>query len=161
MTAAEDRPTTAAAGRDTGRYSLLPDAVLRAKVRTASDVLIMLVGGGAEVPDVSRRVPVETPAAASLRPRHGRGWGHAGVPRGQFGGQRERLLAFLDFHRQTLLWKASELDADGLRQRSTSSTMTLAGLFKHLRHRGGLVVPERVRRSAGTGVVRLGRLDGG
>lgn len=52
-------------------------------------------------------------------------------PAGSLDGQRERLLAFLDFHRQTLLWKASELDADGLRQRPTTSTMTLAGLLKH------------------------------
>lgn len=52
-------------------------------------------------------------------------------PAGRLSGQRERLLAFLDFHRQTLLWKVSELDADGLRQRSTTSTMTLAGLLKH------------------------------
>lgn len=42
------------------------------------------------------------------------------------------LPAFLDFHRRTLLRKVDGLDADALRRRLPPSTMTLAGLVKHL-----------------------------
>ena len=42
------------------------------------------------------------------------------------------LLAFLDFHRSTLLRKVDGLDTDALRRRLPPSTMTLAGLVKHL-----------------------------
>lgn len=52
-------------------------------------------------------------------------------PAGNLRDRREQLLAFLGFHRQTILWKAAGLDATALRQRSTPSTMTLAGLLKH------------------------------
>lgn len=52
-------------------------------------------------------------------------------PDGSLNDERELLLAFLRFHRETLLWKAEGLGADGLRERSTPSTMTLAGLLKH------------------------------
>lgn len=52
-------------------------------------------------------------------------------PRGSLSNEREALLAFLRFHRETILWKADGLDADGLRQRPIRSTMTLGGLLKH------------------------------
>lgn len=42
------------------------------------------------------------------------------------------LLAFLDFHRRTLLLKTDGLDADALRRPLPPSTMTLGGLLKHL-----------------------------
>ena len=42
------------------------------------------------------------------------------------------LLGFLDFHRATLAWKVSGLDADGLRAKVGSSSMTLGGMLKHL-----------------------------
>ena len=42
------------------------------------------------------------------------------------------LLGFLDYHRATLAWKTSGLDAAGLTARLGTSTMTLGGLLKHL-----------------------------
>ena len=42
------------------------------------------------------------------------------------------LLGFLDFHRDTLAWKCSGLDADALRATAGASSMTLGGLLKHL-----------------------------
>ena len=42
------------------------------------------------------------------------------------------LLAFLDFHRRTLLRKVDGLDAEALRRPLPPSSMTLAGLVKHL-----------------------------
>ena len=42
------------------------------------------------------------------------------------------LLGFLDFHRATLAWKCSGLDAAGLRATAAASSMTLGGLLKHL-----------------------------
>jgi uncharacterized damage-inducible protein DinB len=42
------------------------------------------------------------------------------------------LLGFLDFHRATLAWKVSGLDADGLRATVGPSSMTLGGMLKHL-----------------------------
>jgi uncharacterized damage-inducible protein DinB len=47
-------------------------------------------------------------------------------------GEAETLLGFLDFHRATLAWKCSGLDADGLRATVGASSMTLGGLLKHL-----------------------------
>lgn len=52
-------------------------------------------------------------------------------PDGSLRDEREMLLAFLRFHRETILWKAHGLHTEGLRQRSTPSTMTLAGMLKH------------------------------
>lgn len=52
-------------------------------------------------------------------------------PSGDLRDQRDALLAFLRFHRETILWKADGVEAEGLRQRSTASSMTLAGLLKH------------------------------
>lgn len=46
--------------------------------------------------------------------------------------ERTNLLQFLDFQRATLLGKAEGLDADGLNRRLPPSTLTLAGLLKHL-----------------------------
>jgi uncharacterized damage-inducible protein DinB len=48
------------------------------------------------------------------------------------GDETATLLGFLDFHRATLAWKCSGLDADGLRARTAASSMTLGGMLKHL-----------------------------
>lgn len=42
------------------------------------------------------------------------------------------LLGYLDYHRGTFAWKTRGLDAAGLAQTVGASTMTLAGLTKHL-----------------------------
>ncbi|GLY65544.1 DinB family protein [Amycolatopsis taiwanensis] len=42
------------------------------------------------------------------------------------------LLGFLDFHRATLAWKCSGLDAAGLRATVGVSPITLGGMLKHL-----------------------------
>jgi uncharacterized damage-inducible protein DinB len=42
------------------------------------------------------------------------------------------LLGFLDYQRATLAWKCSGLDAAGLRATVGASSMTLAGMLKHL-----------------------------
>jgi uncharacterized damage-inducible protein DinB len=42
------------------------------------------------------------------------------------------LLSFLDYHRVTLAWKCSGLDAVALNTAVAASPMTLAGLLKHL-----------------------------
>jgi Protein of unknown function (DUF664) len=42
------------------------------------------------------------------------------------------LLGFLDYQRATLAWKYSGLDAAGLRATTAASTMTLAGILKHM-----------------------------
>jgi uncharacterized protein DUF664 len=47
-------------------------------------------------------------------------------------GEAETLLAFLDYHRETLRMKAEGLDAAQLDQRLEPSTITLGGLLKHL-----------------------------
>ncbi|WP_328587587.1 DinB family protein [Serinibacter arcticus] len=47
-------------------------------------------------------------------------------------GEAETLLGFLDFHRATLAWKTSGLDAAGLAATTAASTLTLGGLLKHL-----------------------------
>lgn len=44
----------------------------------------------------------------------------------------DTLLGYLEFHRATLEWKTRGLDATGLRRTIASSTMTLAGLLKHM-----------------------------
>lgn len=44
----------------------------------------------------------------------------------------ETLRGFLDFHRDTLRWKTSGLDAAELAHRLRPSSMTLGGLLKHL-----------------------------
>ena len=46
--------------------------------------------------------------------------------------ERELLAAFLDFHRQTLLWKLSGLDDEAVRSRLVPSQTTLLGMVKHL-----------------------------
>ncbi len=48
------------------------------------------------------------------------------------GSEAEILVAFLDYHRDTLRMKTEGLDAAQLGQRLEPSTMTLAGLLKHL-----------------------------
>jgi len=42
------------------------------------------------------------------------------------------LRGFLDYHRDTLRWKAADLDHTQLNQALAPSTLTLAGLLKHL-----------------------------
>src|SRR5260370_16469742 len=42
------------------------------------------------------------------------------------------LLGFLDYQRATLAWKCGGLDAVGLQAKVGASTMTLAGMLKHL-----------------------------
>ena len=42
------------------------------------------------------------------------------------------LLGFLDYQRATLDWKVSGVDAAGLQETIAASSMTLAGLLKHL-----------------------------
>ncbi|MEY3482171.1 MAG: hypothetical protein RLZ40_214, partial [Actinomycetota bacterium] len=44
----------------------------------------------------------------------------------------DTLLGYLDFQRATLEWKTRGLGADGLRRTIASSSMTLAGLLKHM-----------------------------
>jgi len=46
--------------------------------------------------------------------------------------ERDTLLGYLDFQRATLEWKTRGLDEAGLRRTIASSTMTLAGLLKHM-----------------------------
>jgi len=47
--------------------------------------------------------------------------------------EREMLAAWLDFHRETLLWKCSGLTADQLRRRAVEpSTLSLLGLVRHM-----------------------------
>ena len=47
--------------------------------------------------------------------------------------ERTTLRGFLDYHRQTLLWKCDGLSAEQLRLRSVPpSTMSLLGLVRHL-----------------------------
>ena len=48
------------------------------------------------------------------------------------GDEAETLLGFLDFQRATLEWKCAGVDETGLRATVGTSTMTLAGLLKHL-----------------------------
>jgi uncharacterized damage-inducible protein DinB len=48
------------------------------------------------------------------------------------GDERELLERFLDFERDTLLWKASGLSEEQLRKPLTPSGMSLLGLVKHL-----------------------------
>lgn len=49
------------------------------------------------------------------------------------GNERDLLTAFLEFHRQTLLWKCSGLTGEQLTSHSVPSTgMTLLGLIRHL-----------------------------
>lgn len=47
-------------------------------------------------------------------------------------GELATLLGFLDYHRATLTWKCSGLDAAGLNATTSKSTMTLGGMLKHL-----------------------------
>jgi Protein of unknown function (DUF664) len=48
-------------------------------------------------------------------------------------GEKDMLVAFLEFHRSTLLWKCEGLTADQLtRQAMPPSTLSLLGLIRHL-----------------------------
>src|SRR3954447_4856476 len=47
-------------------------------------------------------------------------------------GEAETLLAFLDYHRNTLRWKVAGLDREQLGRVLAPSTMTLGGLVRHL-----------------------------
>ncbi|MFM7082398.1 MAG: DinB family protein, partial [Actinomycetota bacterium] len=46
--------------------------------------------------------------------------------------ESDTLLGYLDFQRATLEWKTRGLDEAGLRRTIASSSMTLAGLLKHM-----------------------------
>jgi uncharacterized damage-inducible protein DinB len=47
--------------------------------------------------------------------------------------ERASLDSFLDYHRQTLLWKCSGLTAEQLKRRAVGSTsLTLLGLVRHM-----------------------------
>jgi len=48
------------------------------------------------------------------------------------GDELATLVGFLDFQRATLAWKCEGLDSVGLNARVADSSMTLAGLLKHL-----------------------------
>lgn len=48
------------------------------------------------------------------------------------GTETDHLVAALDRQRATFRWKADGLDAEGLRTRIPSSSLTLGGLLKHL-----------------------------
>jgi len=49
------------------------------------------------------------------------------------GDERSQLEGWLDYHRDTLLWKCAGLTADQLRQASTEpSALTLLGLVRHM-----------------------------
>jgi hypothetical protein len=48
------------------------------------------------------------------------------------GTEVEHVLGSLDRLRATFRWKAADLDADGLRHRLASSSLTVGGLLKHL-----------------------------
>ncbi len=47
-------------------------------------------------------------------------------------GERETLTGFLDYLRQTILWKLSGLDEEALCRRPLPSSMSLLGMVKHL-----------------------------
>jgi uncharacterized damage-inducible protein DinB len=46
--------------------------------------------------------------------------------------ERTMLAQFLDYHRATLLWKVEGLDHEQLNTTTAASSLTLAGLLKHL-----------------------------
>jgi len=46
--------------------------------------------------------------------------------------EADTLLAFLDYHRDTLRWKVAGLDREQLGRTVAASSMTLGGLVKHL-----------------------------
>lgn len=48
------------------------------------------------------------------------------------GNEFETLVGFLDFHRATLAWKCSGLDAGALDTTAAASSITLGSLLKHL-----------------------------
>ena len=48
------------------------------------------------------------------------------------GNEVDTLLGYLDYQRATLEWKSRGLDEAGLRSTTASSTITLAGLLKHM-----------------------------
>jgi uncharacterized damage-inducible protein DinB len=47
-------------------------------------------------------------------------------------GEAAAALGFLEYQRDTLRWKCADLDSAGLRATTAKSTMTLAGLLKHM-----------------------------
>lgn len=50
------------------------------------------------------------------------------------GNEWETLTGFLDYQRATLAWKSADLTPAQLAQRLPPSSMTIAGLMKHLAH---------------------------
>jgi uncharacterized damage-inducible protein DinB len=65
-----------------------------------------------------------------------RGWTAPAVDRrepARESGERQALEEWLDFHRDTLLWKCSRLNADQLKQRPVPpSRLSLLGLVRHM-----------------------------
>ena len=58
--------------------------------------------------------------------------GHGRVTPAFSGSETELLFGFLDYQRDTFAWKTSGLTQDQLAYRHEPSTLTLAGLMKHL-----------------------------
>lgn len=56
----------------------------------------------------------------------------AGSPVAQSHGEAAALLKTLERNRRTFAWKTADLDESGLRAKTSASSMTLAGLIKHL-----------------------------
>ena len=76
--------------------------------------------GDAEVTDVEVTTDWIAPEVSREKPPH-------------VAGEREMLVAWLDFHRRTLLNKCAGLTPEQLRERSVPpSTMTLLGLVRHM-----------------------------
>lgn len=46
--------------------------------------------------------------------------------------EQDTLVGYLEFQRATLEWKTRGLDANGLAHTTAASSMTLAGLLKHM-----------------------------
>src|SRR5262249_1666322 len=52
--------------------------------------------------------------------------------RREMGGERDLLIRFLDFQRDTMLWKVSGLEREQLTAPRTPSGLSLLGIVKHL-----------------------------
>jgi uncharacterized damage-inducible protein DinB len=77
--------------------------------------------------DDARQRPADAPDGPALRLS-----GSERQDRPPSGPEKELLVAFLDFQRDTLLWKVSGLTDAQLTQEQTPSGMTLLGLVKHM-----------------------------
>jgi uncharacterized damage-inducible protein DinB len=57
---------------------------------------------------------------------------HGRIEPGFYADERTMLAAYLDYHRDTLVWKASGLSQAQLAQPIPSSSLTIGGLVKHM-----------------------------